>query len=716
MTEGPSNTILTGGPGRGGFNRRRFIQGGSAVLGAAALTGGSALSRLQAAGIELPHKVREIENIWIPMSDGTRLAARLWIPEGAENNPVPCIFQYNPYHKRNRTRPNDDLKYPYYAGHGYACIRVDIRGAGDSEGKPQDEYVKQEQDDGLEIIAWLAEQPWCSGSVGMEGLSWSGFSSLQVAARRPPALKAIITHDSTDDRYADDAHYKGGCIIQDMFVWGSMWFTIQGLPGDPQIRGGDQWLDQWRDRIDHVDFNLGNWMQHQHRDAFWKHASVCEDYSQIECAVFAVGGWVDAYKNTVFRLLENLDGPRKGLVGPWGHSYPHVAEPGPTIDYLTEALRWWDQWLKGIDTGIMDEPMLRVWTQEKTAWIGDKHVDGRWSAEDEWPSPRIDNHRLFLNSDGLGRRAARENRVELNPLQTVGVAAGNWCPFDMDTELPMDQKVDDARSLTFNTEVLTEDMEILGRPVVTLELAVDKPVAFAAVRLNEVFPNGDVRRVTYGILNLTHRDSHEFPEALEPGKRYRIPVELDNCAHVFNRGSRIRVAVSTTYWPLILPSPDPVTLALYAGASRLDLPVRPARRADRDLHEFGEAIVPDIDVETLYSHPAVRTVTMDVTTGKQVFSHDSKGGSRLVKAVDTEVYSRFKVDYAIRDDDPTTATIDFGFTMGAVRGDWQPRVETAAYLSMTRDHFILEGGMKTFNDEVSVREREWKMEIPRVLV
>ena len=142
---------------------------------------------------DFPRQVKEIENLWIPLSDGTKLAARMWIPVDAETDPVPALLEYLPYRKRDGTHVRDALTHPYFAGHGYAAIRVDMRGNGDSEGLMFDEYAQQEQDDALEVIAWLAEQPWCNGKVGMFGISWGGFNALQVAARKPPALKAIIS-------------------------------------------------------------------------------------------------------------------------------------------------------------------------------------------------------------------------------------------------------------------------------------------------------------------------------------------------------------------------------------------------------------------------------------------------------------------------------------------------------------------------------------------
>src|SRR5262249_26540173 len=198
-----------------------------------------------------PFPVREVETCWIPMSDGIKLAARLWLPEDAERKPVPAILAYIPSRRRDGTRDGDQLTHPYLAGHGYACVRLDIRGSGDSEGLQGDEYSKSEHDDAVEAIAWIAAQPWCSGAVGMMGISWGGFNSLQVAARRPPALKAIITVCSTDDRYADDMHYMGGASLTGNLEWGSQFFIYQGRAPDPGVVG-ERWRQMWMERLANV--------------------------------------------------------------------------------------------------------------------------------------------------------------------------------------------------------------------------------------------------------------------------------------------------------------------------------------------------------------------------------------------------------------------------------------------------------------------------------
>ncbi|MDQ2695137.1 MAG: CocE/NonD family hydrolase, partial [Pseudomonadota bacterium] len=340
-----------------------------------------------------PHPIRDIENVWIPLADGCRLAARLWLPADAGHRPVPAILEYIPYRKRDFTRPRDEPMHRYFAGHGYAAVRVDLRGAGDSDGLLRDEYLQQELDDGVEVIRWIAAQPWCSGRVGMLGKSWGGINALQIAALAPPPLKAVITVCSTDDRYADDAHYMGGCLLNENLIWGSVLMLYAALPPDPELVGGG-WRDAWRARLAHLELFPQRWLRHPLRDGYWKHGSVGENLSRIRCPVYALGGWADGYSNAVPRLLAGL-GNCKGLVGPWAHLYPHDGIPGPAIGFLQEALRWWDHWLKGIDTGIMAGPRYRVWMQEAVQPRAFLHQrPGRWVAEARWPSSRTALQRL----------------------------------------------------------------------------------------------------------------------------------------------------------------------------------------------------------------------------------------------------------------------------------------------------------------------------------
>ena len=672
---------------------------------------------------DFPHGVEEIENVWIPMPDGVRLAARIWLPKSAHETPVPAILEYLPYRKRDLMRLRDEPMHRYYAGHGYAAVRVDIRGSGDSDGVLLDEYSHEEHEDGLRVIEWLAAQPWCSGAVGMVGISWGGFNSLQIAALRPPALKAIITLCAADDRYADDAHYMGGCLIDENQVWGTVLTAYNAFPPDPEISGPD-WRKKWFARLERATPFPAHWLGHQRRDAYWEHGSVSEDPARIACPVYAIGGWADGYSNAVPRLLSSLNVPRKGLVGPWSHMFPHDGIPGPVIGFLQEAVRWWDHWLKGIDTGLMDEPMYRVWMQEsvppQTTYA---ERPGRWVAEESWPSGRIAPLRLALNPSRLDADAGPETALVVSSPQTTGLHGGVWCAFGSDGEMPTDQRPDDGRSLTFDTPPLPERIEILGAPVLTLDIALDRPVGLVAVRLNDVAPDGTSTRVTYGLLNLTHRDSHAAPTPLEPGKRYRVTVALNDIAHAFPAGNSIRVAVSTSYWPIAWPAPEPAALMLFTGASTLDLPIRPPSDADAGLRAFPPPESGPWDEATpLRPLKFVRELGRDLTTNETVYRLHSDagelGGASLARidAIDLELGKRFEKHYRIGETDPLSARIETLYETSFRRDGWYVRVEVRMHLSASKDAFHFAGALEAFEGETRVFSRDWDIPIPRDLV
>jgi len=659
-----------------------------------------------------PRRVRRIENCWIPLPDGCRLAARIWLPEDAKRSPVPAVVEYIPYRKRDFTRARDEPMHHYFAGHGYASVRIDVRGAGDSDGVLTDEYSEAELADGVAAIAWIAAQPWCSGAVGMIGKSWGGFNALQLAARRPPALRAIITVCGSDDRYADDAHYMGGCLLNENLTWGAALLGLAALPPDPALVG-ERWRELWLTRLDQAVLFPELWLRHPHRDAYWRHGSVCETLDAIGCPVYAVGGWADAYTNAIPRLLAGLTAPRKGLIGPWAHVYPHTGSPGPAIGFLQEALRWWDRWLKGIDTGVLDEPLLRVWMQERG------EGDGRWVAETAWPSPRITPTSYALDPGRLVETAGPETRLEWRSPQSVGLAAGDWCAFAAD-DGPTDQRDDDAGSLIFDSAPLGERLEILGAPVAVLELAVDRPQAFVAVRLSEVLSDGSSTRVTYGVLNLTHRESHEHPAPLEPGRRYRVQVPLNHVARAFAAGSRLRLAVSTAYWPLVWPSPEPVTLTLFTSASTLELPRRVPVPEDERLHPFEapEGAPPAPYVE-LQEKRAERTVGRDAATGDVVCSVVSEGveladaGAGRLEEVGLELDQSSVRRYRIHPDDPLAARAEVMQRTALRRGPWAIRVETRMCISATREAFALRARLEAFEGDELVRERSWDVGVGR---
>jgi uncharacterized protein len=460
-------------------------------------------------------------------------------------------------------------------------------------------------------------------------------------------------------------------------------------PPDPALVG-DRWRAMWLERLESLPLFLETWTRHQRRDAYWRHGSVCEDYAAIQCPVYAVGGWTDGYTNAIPRLLERLSVPRKGLIGPWAHAYPHFALPGPQVGFLQDMLRWWDHWLKGIDTGVMDEPMLRAWMMDSVKPASHhEELPGRWVAEPSWPAPEVKSRRLFLTDDGLrDERASLAARAVCSP-QTVGRQAGEWCPFGRGADQAGDQREDDNQSLVFETAPLDGTVEILGAAVLTLDVASDRPVANLAVRLCDVHPSGESLRVSYGVLNLTHRDGHETPSPLVPGQRYKVRVQLNDTGSVFPAGHRIRLALSTAYWPMIWPSPEKATLTVFDGA--LDLPVRSPRVAD--------VLPPLPDPET--AAPEQPTVI-----GPGIVRIDRIG---------LELGTEGTFAFDLKDDDPLSATAEMRRTQTIARGDWQVRIETRMRLSCTRDMFLLRASLRAWEGAGEVCHREWDRTIPRDL-
>ena len=651
---------------------------------------------------EFLYAVDETEHFWIPLSDGTRLAARRWNPRVA--HPVPAVVEYIPYGKRWGTRHRDEPMHRYFAGHGYAAIRIDIRGSGDSEGVLEDEYTAQEQHDGAEALRWIAEQPWCTGRIGMIGKSWGGFSALQIAALEPPELCAVIAVCASDDRYTDDAHYMGGCLLTENLIWGSVLFTLAAQPPDPALV--EDWRAQWTTRLEHLPLYAERWLRHPARDDYWRHGSIAELYDRIRCPVFAVSGWADGYSNAVPRLLAGLRGPRRGLVGPWAHVYPHEGVPGPAIGFLQEALRWFDAWLRDEDPRGALEPMYRVWMQAYDDPASPRPVrPGRWVAEQTWPSERIAARSWELLADD----------VTLRTSLAVGRRAGAWCGFGIEGDLPGDQRDDDEASVCFDTAI-TERFEILGAPVLRIRVASDRPVGQIVVRLNDVAADGASLRVSYGVLNLAHRDTFEAASPLEPNVVYDVAVRLNDCAHTFEAGHTLRVATSTSYWPIVRPEAAPFTLTLSSAV--LELPVRPPSPLDDALADFGPPeAASGIEHDDLESSSMRRTYRREGDTHVQhsLVDVNDAGGPALSRldAIDVDIGHGIVEELRIREGDPESATFDVVQQTITRRGAWVAKVRTTHRMTGDVDGYVLQAAVEAWEGESSIFERTWQVRIAR---
>ena len=651
---------------------------------------------------ELRHRT-EVRHVWIEMADGVRLHARIWLPVEAENNPVPALLEYLPYRKSDWTSVRDAERHPWYAGNGYASVRVDIRGTGDSEGLFDDEYSENELADGLQVIAWLAAQPWCTGRVGMFGISWGGFNSLQLAAMKPPALKAIVTVCSSDDRFDNDVHYVGGSVLGiDMTAWAGTMLAFSSRPPDP-LFVGDRWRELWQQRIEHLTPPLVNWLSHQTRDEYWQRGSVCEDYSAIEAAVLAVGGWADPYHDTVLRLVEHLDAPVRGILGPWAHHYPDRAtRPGPPIGFLQETLRWWDYWLKDEPTGVLDEAKLRVFIEDSRAPLPDPgDVPGVWLAT-EWPAAEI--AQLSHELPGASVPVA-DGWVQLRTPHHHGVDSGKFFPYGNVTDLPTDQRADDGRGVAIELFVADQPVTMLGRPVVRLLLDSSTPRGQVIARLCDVAPDGSSRLLSRGVLNLSSRHGRDKIVDFVPGEPEVVSFELTSLGVRLPVGHALRLVLSSAYWPWVWPQADNGELRVNLPASSIELPILAAERVPTEDEASWPEAEQALQLEPTIMHQvrargpegaelAEREVRHDVEARRWMVVVDpAYGGSRTYP--NGLVYGEEAHEtYAIASDDPLSGIATSRWRVRLGRGDWQVAVITDQYLLCDADDFIIRASVE----------------------
>ena len=665
-------------------------------------------------------RVREVEHCWIPVRDGVRLSARLWLPETPTGEPTPAVLEYIPYRKRDMVRVRDERNHAFFARHGYACVRVDMRGSGDSEGLMTDMYRPEELDDALEVIEWIAAQPWCDGSVGMMGTSWGGTASLQAAARRPRALGAIVAVCATDNRFDDDIHHMGGCLLTDSVEWGATLPVILASPPDPGTVE-KEWRRMWLERLEGAAFPLESWIRHETRDAYWRFGSVNESPGDLGCPALLVGGWSDRYSSTVMNLLAANRDRCWGIVGPWGHHYPDLGCPGPGIGFQQEALRWWDRWLKGVDNEVDEEPRLRVWMQEH-APPRDRleRRPGRWVSEGVWPSAGVTAQEFRLGRGGAlrpDRGRSRESGnaiIPAHPGVGAGSGSGDTGYFGREGGLPLDQRADDALSLVFETEPLAEAMEILGSVRLEVSLESDQPVAMLAARVNDVHPEGAVARVTWTVRNLALDDAGHTPRQLVPGEARRVSIVFPNTAWRFDAGHRIRISLSSAYWPLVWHAPRPARIVLQLADARL---VLPARRAPRE--EAPVAFAPPADVDG----PEIR----EVVPARALVRHietEGGGGTRSrgwhlpyrcihFSEIDLDFGVETRAEFKFQCEDPGSAAVRFEHRLHFAREGWAVDVTGIAELRSTPSAFHPSGALEARENGETIFERRWNPIIPR---
>ncbi len=665
-----------------------------------------------------------VRDIFIQMRDGTRLAADVYVSDGdagtdgLPSSPMPVVMDYLPYRK-DEVDPAAMRHYLELPRQGYPVVRVDIRGTGGSEGHAVDEYVAQEQLDGYDAIEWLAEQPWCDGHVNMMGISYGGFTALQVATLQPPHLTSIIPVDFTDDRYTDDCHYRGGLLrlYYDLGWYGTRMVVWNAMPTDPTFAGeGSRAI--WERHLAEDEPYLLAWLRHQVDGPYWRQGSVADTVEQIVCPAFLIGGWRDGYPNPPLRLFERLGGPRKLLIGPWDHRYPDGAIPGPRIDHLREVVRWLDHWCRGRDSGVMDEPPVVVFMQEPGS-LSPRRTEsaGRWRAERSWPPADASEMTMTLGAgstlrDGGDPGEAGLDRLWVDP--TVGVTSGLWSggvPFG----LPGDQLEDESRSRVYTSEPHDAPLAILGRPRAILALASSVPVIGVAVTLADVAPDGASHLVSKGMLNATRRHSLTDPEPLEPGVVETLAIDLDATGWRFAAGHRVRLAIAGADWPNVWPTPELADLEVHRGSpepSRLILPEVP---------DDGPVPPPSFEPSPVairhgadFEPPATWTVTRDGLTGRATAtiqvrtSHTTPDGT----VIERDAGCICELDPA----DPGHAVAHGWHRCRSTRDGHVTEGSAEVSVAASPDAFQLTIDLAVGVDGAAPITRRWDERIPRVLL
>ncbi|PZU81895.1 MAG: peptidase S15 [Shinella sp.] len=668
-------------------------------------------------GTALVNEIEIIEHVWIEMSDGVRLSAKIWLPVNATHAPVPAVLEFIPYRKRDAYAIRDHRNHAWFAARGYAGIRPDMRGHGDSEGIMLDEYSPREQQDAVEVIEWLSQQPWCSGNVGMMGLSWGGIASMQAAIRQPAALKAIIPVGSSVDRYYDDGGYLVGGYPGQGLGWGGVMFGYCIRPPDPMVVG-DAWRDMWFERLEKTPMLAEIWLSHQLRDATWKQGSVCEDFDKINVPVLGVSGWNDCWPNTMARLLENINAPCRVVSGAYGHVYPNLGGPGPSIGFLQLALDWWDYWLKGIDNGVMDAPLFLAFLQDShDPDPNPTERPGRWVGEKAWPTLNVTN-RLFGLKPGVLLDDASNScgTVTICSPMTLGLKTGEYMPISGVAELPQNQSGDDAQSACFDSEMLTQPLDLLGTTLLHLRLSSDCTSGLIAARICDVAPSGASTLISYGVLNLKQRDGREYVAEINPGENMDVTVRLNDTGWSLKPGHRLRLALSSQLWPMAWPVAERAELSLELAACYLELPVRVQEAGGEIEHPFAAPEAADPPAHEVVS-PVVgsRHIHQNIETGETVYEVLSNGGKIKFESIDLTYGSTNSQRYSITEGDPLSARNEYLASFSFQRDGWDVRTESELICTCDASHFILKGRIAAFERNEQVYERLWNVKVPRTV-
>ncbi|MBI4221030.1 MAG: CocE/NonD family hydrolase [Chloroflexi bacterium] len=521
----------------------------------------------------------------VPMRDGTKLMADLYLPHG--DGPWPTLLERTPYNKESS--PEVGVKSPqFYASRGYAVVLQDVRGRFKSEGTwyPFAADGWGALRDGYDTVEWLATQPWCGGRIGTIGGSYSGYTQYAMAGTNPPHLTCQFPRESVND-FRNGWVYRGGAMELGFCLRWSLLVTHTNLVKlvpetdrkrhDGILATARQELDSWCRHLPLRSMplldGLADWfydhIDHPDDGPYWWQWNVSLRHSEVGKPMYHMGGWFDGLLNGT---ISNFNGVRRNarseharknqklIIGPWVHgpsatSQTRVGEiefgPAAAIDFNEMRLPWFDYWLKDRDTGVMDEPPVKFFTMGVN----------RWQTAESWPPPDVRPANFYFEAGPSGSaKSLNDGRLQregpdgaggadsylYDPNNPVPTRGGSWL---MPGNGPHDQRPVEPRCLTYTSEPLPRDLEVSGHVVAVLHAMSSAPDTDWILRLCDVEPDGLSRPVAEGILRARYRESHEHPRLMTPNTVYRFDVDLWHTSNVFRAGHRIRVAVTSSCFP-----------------------------------------------------------------------------------------------------------------------------------------------------------------------
>ena len=620
-------------------------------------------------------------DVRVRVSDGATLSMDVYRPNGPGR--FPGLLEHIPYRKDDLRAMQDRGQCIELVRAGFACVRLDVRGTGSSGGIAIDEYSQAEQRDGVEIVDWLAQQPWCSGAVGSWGKSYGGFACIQLAANRPPALRAIAPVYATDDRYSDDMHFDGGALCAfELTNYPIRMVAMNALPPAPGAAGFE--LD-WRRRIEETPAWVLSWLRHQRDGPFWRNGSLRPQYERIEVPVFIVSGWRDGYRTAGLRMAQNLRRPWQLLAGPWAHFSPDRGIPGPPYPFTSELIDFFQRHLGGGATTRHRRRSVFFLGQYDPPSRPHETVSGDWWSSDAWP-------------DGVETTALSLGAPAVAPASvTVGVATGNWCPPPPQHGQFLDQRADEARSAVFTGDELADAVELLGAAVARFSARHRYDRVIAVVKLSDVAPDGRSQFVTRGAVNA---------ELLGAGE---LSVPLMATGWRFLPGHRIRVAVSVNDWPCLWPLPTLAPLVITSPVT-LEMPGLPA------------------DVERFSAGADLRPVDWAGATsrerpGRWEIVTEAMGGEAGVRASDEAEFAfpeeglrtveAHRYWAFARDDNPLSAWTRGTTRLLVQRPDLRVEARAGGRFRATADEFLCDLALDVLADGQVFARRRWRERVSR---